>query len=135
MANGLFAQFGLDVEILEPAPGPANVARVASGATEFCLTSVSHFMKAQRLKVQKEESLPARFVGIVVQRSPMAAMVAADSEWHDVSQLSRGRLGGEPASELVAQFQAALTSRGLEPSPLVPVPYSDSASGPRREHR
>lgn len=128
MANGLFAQYGLDVEILEPAPGPANVARVASGGTEFCLTSVSHFMKAHHLKAKKNEALPARFVGVVVQRSPMAAMVAADSAWHEVSDLSRARLGGQADSELVAQFQAALTHRGLAPAPLVPVPYTDGPS-------
>jgi NMT1/THI5 like len=126
VANGLFAQYGLDVEILEPAPGPANVARVASGGTEFCLTSVSHFMKAHQLKTQKQEALPARFVGIVVQRSPMAAMVAADSGWQEPADLSRARLGGQADSELVAQFQAALTHRGLDPSPLVTVPYTDA---------
>jgi ABC-type nitrate/sulfonate/bicarbonate transport system substrate-binding protein len=110
----------LDVEILEPAGGPANVARVASGATEFCLTSVSHFLKAQ-----KRQRLPARFVAVVVQRSPMAGFVAADSALRGPSDLGHARLGGTADNELVAQFQAALVHRGIGPSPLTSVPYAD----------
>jgi ABC-type nitrate/sulfonate/bicarbonate transport system substrate-binding protein len=85
-------------------------------------------MKARDLKEQKKETLPARFVGMVVQRSPMAAMVAAGSQWQELPDLSRARLGGQASSELIAQFQAALTHRGLEPSPLVDVPYADGPS-------
>jgi ABC-type nitrate/sulfonate/bicarbonate transport system substrate-binding protein len=120
-ANGLFAEYGLDIEILEPAGGPANVARVASGATDFCLTSVSHFLKAQ-----KQVRLPARFVAMVVQRSPMAGFVAAGSQFREAADLGDARLGGAAGNELVAQFQAALAHRGVGPSPLVPVPYADA---------
>lgn len=121
VANGLFAHYGLDVEILEPAPGPANVARVASGGSEFCLTSVSHFLKAQRQAVQ-----PARFVGIVVQRSPMAGMVAADGDIVDRARLSGARLGGPSDGELTAQYQAALAHWGYPRAPLVELPYGDA---------
>jgi hypothetical protein len=121
VANGLFAHYGLDVEILEPAPGPANVARVASGGSEFCLTSVSHFLKAQRQAVQ-----PARFVGIVVQRSPMAGMVAADGDIVDRAGLSGARLGGPADGELTAQYQAALAHWGYARAPLVELPYGDA---------
>jgi ABC-type nitrate/sulfonate/bicarbonate transport system substrate-binding protein len=111
----------LDVEILEPAPGPANVERVAAGGVEFCLTSVSHFLRAQRSR-----RLPARFVAIVAQRSPMAAMVGADSEFHAAADLGRARLGGPAGNELVAQYWAALTHLGVSHSPLVSLPYAEA---------
>ena len=62
-ANGLFAEFGLDVELMEPAPGPENVRRVAAGGSDFCLTSVTHYMRARA----QSGDLAARYVAIVVQ--------------------------------------------------------------------
>jgi hypothetical protein len=121
VASGLFAKHGLEVEILEPAPGPANVERVASGAVDFCLTSVSHFLRAQQRRPQA-----ARFVSVVVQRSPMAGFVPADS-WRQVpADLGNARLGGRADNELVLQYQAALRHRGRGPAPLVPVAYADA---------
>ncbi|MFP5376986.1 MAG: ABC transporter substrate-binding protein, partial [Acidimicrobiia bacterium] len=74
-ASGLFASYGLDVEILDPAPGPENVRRVAAGRSDFCLTSVTHFLAARATS----GPLGARFAAVVVQRSPMAGIVAARS--------------------------------------------------------
>jgi ABC-type nitrate/sulfonate/bicarbonate transport system substrate-binding protein len=121
VASGLFADYGLDVEILEPAPGPANVERVASGAVEFCLTSVSHFLRAQ-----ERRPLAARFVAVVVQRSPMAGFVSADSEFAEPGDLSRARLGGRADNELTMQYTAALKARGITPSPLVAIAYAEA---------
>lgn len=106
---------------MEPAGGPANVKRVASGGSEFCLTSVSHFLRAQQ-----GEALPARFVAVVVQRSPMAALVAASSSLRQPEDLGSGRLGAPSDSGLTAQFQAALRHRGLATPALVPTPYAEA---------
>jgi len=121
VANGLFAEYGLDVEILEPAPGPANVERVAKGGAEFCLTSVSHFLRAQQRR-----PLAARYIAAVVQRSPMAALVADNSPFERPEDLAGARLGGEAGNDLVLQYQAALAARGIGPSRLVARSYGDA---------
>jgi len=41
--NGLFAEHGLDVEILDPSGGPDNVVRVGEGSSDFALTSTNYF--------------------------------------------------------------------------------------------
>lgn len=132
MANGLFAGYGLEVEILEPAPGPANVDRVAAGGAEFCLTSVSHFLRA--LRRQPDQRVAARYVAIVVQRSPMAGFVSADSERQLAADLGGARLGGRADSELVIQYQAALAHRGIAASELVDVDYGDAPAALGRGH-
>ena len=121
MASGLFAEYGLNVELVEPAPGPENVERVASGAVDFCLTSVSHFLHAQH-----HRPLPARFVGVVVQRSPIAGLVAADSDLWSPGDLSGGRVGAPADGGLLAEYRAALEHRGLPVSMLVPTSYEEA---------
>jgi ABC-type nitrate/sulfonate/bicarbonate transport system substrate-binding protein len=73
VARGLFARHGLDVEIHEPAPGSANVELVSSGALDFCITSVAHFLRARHLKPAVE----ARFVAVIVQRWAISQTVSA----------------------------------------------------------
>src|SRR5688572_29582351 len=89
-ADGLFADHGLDVEVLHPASGPENVRRVASGGSDFCLTSVAHYLTARA----RFGDLAARFVSAVVQRHPIAGLVAADSVIRTPSDLSGRRVGG-----------------------------------------
>lgn len=107
------------MQLLEPAPGPENVRRVAEGGADFCLTSVNHYLKARSLWGE----LPARYTSVVVRRNPMAAIVAADSRFTTPADLSRARLGGPADSKLVADYQAALRWLGLPPAELVPVDY------------
>ena len=121
MASGLFAEYGLNVELMEPAPGPENVERVASGAVEFGLTSVSYFLQAQQAR-----PLPARFVAVIVQRSPMAGLVAAGSGLWRPADLCDRRLGAPAGSGLLAEYQAALAARGLPGSTPVDMPYEDA---------
>lgn len=104
---------------MEPAPGPANVRRVAEGGADFCLTSVNHYLKARA----QWGDLPARYTSIVVQRSPMAGIVAADSPYTTPADLPGARLGGPADSKLVADYQAGLEWLGLPRSPLVPLDY------------
>lgn len=122
MANGLFAEHGLDVEIMEPAPGPANVRRVAAGGSELCLTSVAHYLTAR----QQAGPLAARFVAVVVQRSPLSGIVAAGSDITEPAHLAGRRTGGPADSQMVAEYQAELGHLGFAPAELVAVPYGDA---------
>ena len=119
MASGLFADHGLDIEILEPAPGPENIRRVAAGGSDLCLTSVVHYLTAW----SQTGPPAARFVAVVVQRSPMAGLVAADSGLTEPAHLSGRRLGGPPGSRMVSDFQASLRRLGLAPAVVVPTGY------------
>ena len=110
------------MELLEPAPGPGNVARVAAGGADFCLTSVAHYLRARATA----GDLPARFAAVVVRRSPMSALVAADSPLARPDDLPGRRLGGPPDGGLVAEYQAFLTWLGLGASVVVPMDYADA---------
>jgi putative hydroxymethylpyrimidine transport system substrate-binding protein len=121
-ASGLFAEHGLDVELLEPAEGPENVKRVAAGGAEFCLTSVAHYLKAR----YEAGDLAARFVAVVVQRSPMAAIVPWGSPIREASDLPGRRVGGREGEPLVAAFQAGMSQLGLDPAQLVAVDYAEA---------
>lgn len=105
------------MEILHPAGGPENVRRAAAGGADFCLTSVTHHLRARA----QSGDLAARFVSVVVRRSPMAGFVAADSPLTAPADLGGRRLGGSPDSGLVAEFRAGMAALGLEPPVLVPV--------------
>ena len=118
-ANGLFAEFGFDVELMEPAPGPENVRRVAEGGSDFCLTSVTHYLRARA----QSGDLAARYVAMVVQRDPISGLVAADSPIERPADLAGRRLGGPVTSGLVAEYQAGLEFLGLHRAELVPLDY------------
>ena len=120
--NGLFAEHGLEVELRDPEGGPENVRRVAEGDGDFCLTSVAHYLTAR----SRFGDLPARFVGIVVQRSPMAALVRADSPIRTPADLAGIRLGGPPDKGLVLEYQASLDELGVARSTLVPMDYREA---------
>lgn len=121
-ASGLFADFDLDVQLMEPAPGPENVRRVAEGGADLCLTSVNHYLKARSLWGE----LPARYTSVVVRRNPMAGIVAADSPFTTPADLAGARLGGPADSKLVADYQGALRWLGLDPAELVPLDYGEA---------
>ncbi len=104
--NGLFADHGLEVAILEPEGGPDNIARVASGESDFALTSVQHYLSARAASPSAE--LAARFVAIIVQRSPIAALVPANSRVREPADLAGCRVGGDRTSPHLLEFLAAL---------------------------
>ncbi len=108
------------MEIQEPVGGPENVARVSQGALDFCLTSVSHFLRAGQAG-----PLEARFVAIIVQRSPMSGIVKSDSDLLRPEDLAGRWLGGFPDSRLVVEYEAALGARGLAGSTVVAMDYAD----------
>lgn len=113
---------GFDVELLDPEGGPENVQRVAEGEADFCLTSVAHYLTARH----RYGDLPARFAAIVVQRSPMAALVPVDSPLKVPTDLTGARLGGPADGGLVLEYQASLDELGIGPSELVDMGYSDA---------
>ncbi|MDQ3896786.1 MAG: ABC transporter substrate-binding protein [Actinomycetota bacterium] len=115
----MFASFDLEVDILDPAPGPENVKRVAAGGADFCLTSVTHYLTARA----GTDDLAARFVSVVVRRSPMTAFVPAESPLAAPADLAGRRLGGPAESRLVAEFLAGMAALGLRPPSLVPLDY------------
>lgn len=117
--RGLFARHGIEVEILEPAPGPANVERVSSGALDFCITSVAHLLNAKN----RTPALKARFVASIVQRSPIGGLVAANSAILVPADLSYQRLGTPPGGGLGMEYAAALRHRGLAHSVPVDLDY------------
>lgn len=121
-ANGLFAEFGFDVELLDPEGGPDNVRRVADGGADFCLTSVAHYLNARA----RFGPLSARFVAMVVQRSPMAALVAEGSTITEPADLAGRRLGGPEDGGMVLEYQAALERLGVGPSELVAMEYREA---------
>lgn len=119
-SDGLFAEFDLDVEILEPAPGPDNITRVSTGGSDFCLTSVSHYATARA----RCGDLAARFIAIVVRRSPMAALVAAESALVVPADLPGRRIGGRPDDGFVLEYSAALRVLGLGPPEIVALDHA-----------
>ncbi|HEX2699035.1 MAG TPA: ABC transporter substrate-binding protein [Acidimicrobiales bacterium] len=122
-ANGLFAEIGLDVELLDPpGGGPDNIERVGAGGADFCLTSVTHYLTARA----RGGDIPARFAAVVVQRSPMAALVADGSPIATPADLAGCRLGGPLDSHLVADYQTSLDHLGIGRSQLVPMDYLDA---------
>ena len=93
---------------------------MAAGGSDFCLTSVTHYLTARA----QAGDLPARFAAVVVRRSPMAGLVPADSALDTPEDLAGRRLGGPEQSRLVAEFRAGMDELGLAPPELVPVDYA-----------
>ena len=113
--NGLFAEQGVDVEILDPSGGPDNVVRVGSGDSDFALTSVQHYLSARA----EHGDIPARFVAMVVQRSPIGALVPATSPVRRPADLAGCRVGGDATNPQVIEFMATLDHLGIERPALV----------------
>jgi ABC-type nitrate/sulfonate/bicarbonate transport system substrate-binding protein len=119
------AKSSLELEIVEPEPGPANVRAVAQGQYDFCLTSVAHFLRAK----QADEDLPVRFVFIVARRTHMAAFVvegrpaAHCRPIESLAELGGATLLGARDSAFVREYLSLLARLGIEPGILVEMPY------------
>ena len=122
VAKGLFASQDLNVSLLEPEAGPDNIRRVAEGGADACLTSVNHYVNAYNGIGQ----LPARFVAVVSQRHPIAALVRSDSPANVPADLSELRLAGSRKDTLTRELLAGLSYLGTPPPTLVDVPYAEA---------
>ncbi|MBV8527233.1 MAG: ABC transporter substrate-binding protein, partial [Candidatus Dormibacteraeota bacterium] len=110
MADGLFAQHGLDVAIDDPPGGPENILYVADGRRDACLTSVHHLLTA----TQRNGPLAARFVAIIVRRSPISALVPLDSPLTTPADLAGRPFASSPDGAHTKEFLAILRHLGIE---------------------
>lgn len=96
---------------------------MASGGADFCLTGVTYYLFARR---QAGSGLGARFVAVVHQRSPLAGVVAAESDIVRPSDLAGRRLARSAATGwLPDELVACLAERGIAPPEIVPVGYGE----------
>ncbi len=93
---------------------------MAAGGADFTLTSVTHYLTARA----QSGDLSARFVSVVVRRSPMSGFVTAGSPLTTPADLAGRRLGAPEQSRLVKEFRAGMDMLGLAPPVLVPHDYS-----------
>jgi NitT/TauT family transport system substrate-binding protein len=124
-ATGIWERHGLDVELVDPFPGPDNAKAVAAGRYDACLTSVAHYARARR----EEPELAARFVFMVARRPHIAAFfVEGRPAEHgrpisDFADLAGASFVGETQSPFVRDYLAILRRLGIEPGRPVPLPY------------
>lgn len=90
---------------------------MADGGSDFCLTSVHHYLTAR----QKAGPLAARFAAMIVRRSPIAALVPDDSPLREAADLQGRRVTGSPDKPHMQEFLASLAHRGLEGCEVVPM--------------
>src|ERR671932_145699 len=126
-ATGIWQAHGLEVELVEPEPGPENAKAVAAGSYDACLTSVAHFLRAK----QEDPALAARFVFMVARQTHFAAFAidGRDAEHgrpiESVGDLEGASFLGEPHSPFVREYLALLALAGIRPGRGVPVPYEE----------
>ncbi|MGH3851854.1 MAG: ABC transporter substrate-binding protein, partial [Pseudonocardiaceae bacterium] len=103
---------------------PNNIRDVASGGSEFCLTSVAHYLAARA----EWGHLAARFVAVVSQRSPIAALVRSDSDLVVPPDLAGRSVGGPVGTggALMSQYYAGLAYLGLAAPAVVSMDYLDA---------
>lgn len=130
VADGLFAHHDLQVEIDDPPGGPDNIRWVAEGRRDVCLTSVHHLLTARA----ESGDLAARFVAVIVRRSPVSAVMLADSPAASLAELGGLLLGGPPENPHTIEFFATLRDLDVAPPVLVALAETDArAALARRE--
>ncbi len=100
---------------------------MAAGGADFTLTSVTHYLTARAQAPNGE--LAARFVSVVVRRSPMSGFVLADSPLTTPADLAGRRLGAPEKSRMVNEFQAGMAMLGLAPGRAGPPRLQPGAGG------
>jgi ABC-type nitrate/sulfonate/bicarbonate transport system substrate-binding protein len=127
ITQGIFRRHGLEVEMVDPEPGPDNILAVDAGHYDLCLTSVAHFLNAKRL----EPAIEPRFVFMVARRTHMAAFVVADRlaahgrALVEHADLNGATVLGESDSAFVREYGALLGQIGCAPGPVVASPYEE----------
>ena len=139
-AGGIYEAHGLEVELVEPEPGPGNIAAVGRGDYDLCLTSVPYYLWAR----DEDPALDARFVFVVSRRVHMTAFAVEGrpaahgrpiTSFADLAGASfavrtelppdavglRRQMSQVHQERLVRDYLALLAHLGLEPGPLVDV--------------
>lgn len=130
-ANGIFERHGIEVEILDPEPGPQNIHAVATGRYDACLTSVAHFLRAE----QQDPDLPARFVFMVARRPHMAVFaVTGRPARHgrpviSFQDLEGAAFIGPVGSGFEREYQALIRHLSLPSGPVVDMSYGNALKG------
>jgi ABC-type nitrate/sulfonate/bicarbonate transport system substrate-binding protein len=127
ITQGIFRRHGLDVEIVDPEPGPDNILAVDAGRYDLCLTSVAHFLNAKRL----EPAIEPRFVFMVARRTHMAAFSVADRiAAHGRAIIEHADLDGATVlgvgdSAFVREYVTLLDQIGCSPGEIVETTYEE----------
>lgn len=122
MADGLFAEHGLDVELVESAPGAERVRLLAGGAGDFLLTASLYHVQA----MAGSGPLPVHAVGVMHRRNPIAALVPAGSGIVTPSDLAGRRMGAPVGAQmgwLAVELQGWLRAAGLDQPEVVDMTY------------
>jgi len=131
IAQGIFRRHGLDVEIIDPEPGPDNILAVDAGRYDLCLTSVAHFLNAKR----RQPAMEARFVFMVARRTHMAAFVVSGRVAHTGraiaghADLDGATVLGNADSAFVREYVTLLAHIGGSPGPVAEMPYEGVMAG------
>ncbi|MDQ6806603.1 MAG: ABC transporter substrate-binding protein [Actinomycetota bacterium] len=127
ITQGIFRRHGLDIEIVDPEPGPENILAVEAGHYDLCLTSVAHFLNAKRL----EPAIASRFVFMVARRTHMAAFFVADriaANGRAVVEhpdLDGATVLGARDSAFVREYVTLLDQIGCSPGEVIETPYEE----------
>jgi ABC-type nitrate/sulfonate/bicarbonate transport system substrate-binding protein len=149
-ALGIYEAHGLEVELVDPEPGPRNLDAVGRGDYDLCMTSVPYYLWAR----DENPDLDARFVFVTSRRIHMTAFAiegrpavhgrpiatfadlagasfAVRTRLPDDAQGPSGPLSGVEGlkrqmtkvhqERLVRDYLALLDHLGVQPGPLVDV--------------
>jgi ABC-type nitrate/sulfonate/bicarbonate transport system substrate-binding protein len=125
VADGLFAEHGLDVELLESAPGSQRVKLLAGGGGDFLLTATLYHLQA----VVEEGPLAVGACAVVHRRNPVAAIVPVDSPCLVPADLAGWRMGAPVGTQmgwLAVELQASLARLGIAPAAVVDMSYKEA---------
>lgn len=122
-AGGLFAEQGLDVELVNGQG--STTERLAAGEAEFGLTATLYFLRSQ---ASRRSPLPVRFVLPLHQRDPIAALVRDDADMTTVQDLAGRTAARWGLAWMADAYTAALARSGLAPPQTLPVEGDPSAA-------
>lgn len=117
-ASGLFAEYGLDVELVDAVAYPdtslqglsQRVEAVARGDVDFAITAIAYLLSAQS---ETDGVVPVRFVAALHQRNSIAGIVAEDSQLRTPADLPGRRTAGGSLGWFVDQYRTGLARLGL----------------------
>ena len=125
--SGLFAEQGLEVEFVSPAPFvdyslsglAARINAVADGDADFALTSVIYLLAMQS---EAGGRLPVRFAATSHQRNPIVGVVRADSGLLSPEDLAGARAARWTIPWYAQEYAGALDHLGLGAPVIVDTP-------------
>jgi len=125
--SGLFAEHGLEVELVSAPPFTdfslsglaARVKAVAAGDADFALTSVIYLLAMQS---ETGGRLPVRFVATSHQRNPIVGVVRDDSGLLWSADLAGARAARWKIPWYTQEYAGALEYLGLEAPVIIDIP-------------